>query len=408
MSLRVFLTADLHLGMKFAQYPAAHAALEEERFLCLERIVAEAATRRCDLLVIAGDLFHRVSMSKRDTERAAQALRAFPGKCVAVLPGNHDYYSSDDRLWPWFRDKSGDSILFLDQQRPYSLRGYEIDACMYPGPCLSIHSAASAVGWVRDAARDETFSHRIGIAHGSLEGVSPDFNESYFPMKAADLLSYGMDAWFLGHTHARYPERPSRQDRIYYPGTPAPDGFDCTHAGSAWLIELGDNKEVSAQPVSTGGIRFVDRTLEVKGGEDLAALEEAYGVLAERVRPSGRAGTPALAYGVLAERVLPYDGPDQSAEYGGAAKKTLLRLRLTGRVTREILSRIGPLRARMAERLMHLELRTEDLQEEITREAIDREYSVGSFPHSLLSQLAEEGEPEALRIAHELLQELLP
>jgi hypothetical protein len=357
--------------MKFAQYPAAHAALEEERFLCLERMVAEAGARRCDLLVIAGDLFHRVSMSKRDTERAARAIRAFPGKCVAVLPGNHDYYSSDDELWPRFREKCGDSVLFLDQQRPYPLGGYEIDACVYPGPCLSIHSATSAVGWVRGAARDETVRHHIGIAHGSLEGISPDFSENYFPMKIADLLSYGMDAWFLGHTHVRYPERPSRQDRIYYPGTPAPDGFDCTHAGSAWLIELGDNKDVSAMPLNTGGIRFIDRTLEVKDLDDLAALEEACG-------PPGTPGT------------------------------TLLRLRLTGRVTREILSRIGPLGARLAERLMHLDLHTEDLRETITREAIDREYPVGSFPHALLSQLAEEGEQEALQIAHELLQELLP
>ena len=370
MSLRVFLTSDLHLGMKFAQYPAAHAELEEERFLCLDRMVAEAGATRCDLLVIAGDLFHRVSMSKRDTERAAQAIRAFPGKCVAVLPGNHDHYSSDDELWRRFRDASGDSVLFLDQPRPYSLRAYEIDACVYPGPCLSIHSATSAVGWVRGAARDETVRHHIGIAHGSLEGVSPDFSESYFPMKIADLLSCGMDAWFLGHTHVRYPERPSRQDRIYYPGTPAPDGFDCTHSGTAWLIELGDNREISAQPLSTGAIRFIDRILEVNSAEDLAALEDASG--------------------------------------GTEPKRTLLRLRLTGRVTREILSTIGPLRARMAERLMHLELHTEDLRETITREAIDSEYPVGSFPHSLLSQLAEEGEQEALQIAHELLQELLP
>ena len=79
----------------------------------------------------------------------------------------------------------------------------------------------------------------------------------------------------------------------------------------------------------------------MKGAEDLAALEEAYGVLAERVLPYG--GRAILSGG-----------------FGAAeADKTLLRLRLTGRVTREILSSIGPFRARMAERLMHLELRTE-------------------------------------------------
>jgi hypothetical protein len=245
---------------------------------------------------------------------------------------------------------------------------------------------------VKGAPRDQGIRHHIGIAHGSLEGVSPDFTESYFPMKAADLLSTGLDAWFLGHTHARYPERPTGQDRIYYPGTPAPDGFDCTHAGAAWLIELGDRKEISAQPLTTGAIRFIDRTLEVNDAEGLVELEESCGVPAEQVRPAGPAGAPAL----------PFNGP------AAAPENTLLRLRLTGRVTREILTGIGPLRALMAGRLMHLELRTDDLRETITREAIDREYPVGSFPHSLLSQLAEEDEQEALQIAHELLQELLP
>jgi DNA repair exonuclease SbcCD nuclease subunit len=294
-----------------------------------------------------------------------------------VLPGNHDYFSSDDELWPRFREKCGDSFLFLNEQRPYPLRAYDIDACLYPGPCLSIHSAASVVGWVRAAAKDGAFRHHIGVAHGSLEGVSPDFNENYFPMKVADLIAGGLDAWLLGHTHVRYPERPSRQDRIYYPGTPAPDGFDCAHEGSAWLIELDDDREITAQPLTTGRIRFVDRAVHVRGGEDLEALERDY-------------------------------GGAESASGGSEAKRTLLRLRLAGRVTREILASIGPLGARMAERLMHLELRTEDLREEITREAIDREYPVGSFPHSLLTQLAEAGEQEALRIAHELLQELLP
>jgi len=39
------------------------------------------------------------------------------------------------------------------------------------------------------------------------------------------------------------------------------------------------------------------------------AESAGYGVLAERVRPSGRARTRALPYGVLSERVPPYSGP---------------------------------------------------------------------------------------------------
>ena len=97
MALSVFLTSDLHLGMKFAGYPEApQAALVEARFACLSRMVEEAGRRRCDLLVVAGDLFDRISVTRHDIQRAAETLRSFPGKLVAVLPGNHDYLGPGD------------------------------------------------------------------------------------------------------------------------------------------------------------------------------------------------------------------------------------------------------------------------------------------------------------------------
>jgi len=365
MPVRLWLTADLHIGMKFAEYPAAQATLVEERFLCLERMVREATERRCDLFVVAGDLFHRVTMGRREVQRAAEALRGFGGRRVVVLPGNHDFLSPDDRLWPQFREASGDSVLFLAEPRPYPLAEYDIDACLYPGPCLSIHSSTSAVAWVRNAERDGSVRHHIGVAHGSLEGVSPDFTESYFPMKAAELLACGMDAWLLGHTHLRFPERPSRGDRIFLPGTPSPDGFDCTHAGTAWLLELSENREVTAEPVQTGAVRFVDDTAAIGGAQDLEKLEQ---------RSAAK-----------------------------EAARTLLKLHLSGRVPREILSGIGELRARMAPSFLHFELRAEELREEITRETIDREFPEASFPHILLTRLLED--PDALQIAYDLLRE---
>jgi DNA repair protein SbcD/Mre11 len=365
MPVRLWLTSDLHIGMKFAEYPSAQATLVEERFLCLERMVTAATERRCDLFVVAGDLFHRVSMSKREVQRAAEALRAFGGRRVVVLPGNHDFLSTDDTLWPRFREAAGEAVLFLEEPRPYPLRADDIDACLYPGPCLSIHSSASAVAWVRGAERDASIRHHIGVAHGSLEGVSPDFTESYFPMKPSELLACDMDAWLLGHTHLRFPDRPSRGERIFFPGTPTPDGFDCAHGGTAWLLELGDDRSPSAEPVETGAVRFTDQGADIGGAEDLRKLE--------------------------------------ALSRGEAAGRTLMKLRLSGRVPRDVISAIGELRARMAGSFLHLDIRADELREEITRETIDREFPEGSFPHILLTRLQED--PDALQMAYELLRE---
>ncbi len=368
MTLSVFLTSDLHLGMKFAGYPEpAQAALVEARFTCLERMVEEAGRRRCDLLVVAGDLFDRISAARRDIQRAAAALRSFTGKLVAVLPGNHDYLGPGDPLWPAFRSACGDAILVLDQPRAYPLARHDLDACLYAAPCTSKHSPSNAMQWVKDAPRDPAVTHHLGVAHGSLEGFSPDFTESYYPMTTAELLSAGMSIWLIGHTHVPFPAAPGPRDRIFNPGTPEPDGFDCLHAGSAWHLELSATDGLSATLVQTGSLRFVEDKVAVRGALDLEGLLERYS--------------------------------------GEGARSTLLRAELEGRVSRDLLSDIGRIRQRLSESLLYCDLGTEGLLEEITLEAIDRDYPQGSFPHQLLSRLARAGDTEGLSLAQELLEE---
>jgi len=369
MALRVFLTSDLHLGMKFAGYPdAPRAALVEARFTCLDRIVAAANEARSDLLVIAGDLFETVSAARRDILRAAKSLAGFRGRLTAVMPGNHDYIAGDDKLWSTFRDGAGDSVLLLDQPRPYPLMPYDLDSCLYPGPCTAKHSEINAIGWVRTAARDPGVRHHIGVAHGSLEGFSPDMDGRYYPMRPQELIDTGLRIWLLGHTHLPFPRTAGARDTMFCAGTPEPDGFDCAHEGFAWILEVADDGAVKARAVRTGQLRFVDETREIRTAADLERLER------------DRAGAEAL--------------------------RTLLRVRLSGRAPREVLSAVGALGSRMAASLLHLDLRAEELREEITPEAIDREYPAGSFPHSLLTSLFHDDDQEALRIAHELLGEL--
>ena len=372
MALRLFLTSDLHLGMKFAGYPdAARAALVEARFTCLDRIVGAANEARADLLVIAGDLFETVNVARRDVARAAKSISGFRGKLTAVLPGNHDYIAGDDELWRRFRDSAGDSELLLDRQKPYPLQHYDLDACLYPGPCTAKHSATNAIGWVREVVRGEAGDatrHRIGVAHGSLEGFSPDMDGRYYPMRPQELVETGVRIWLLGHTHLPFPRTAGARDTIFCAGTPEPDGFDCTHEGYAWILDVADDGGLKTRAVQTGLLRFVDDTREIRTAAELERMERDYS--------------------------------------GAASRNILLRLRLAGRAPREVLSAVGAAGSRMAGTLLHLDLRAEELREEITPDAIDREYPAGSFPHSLLTSLFHDDDQEALRIAHELLGEL--
>jgi DNA repair protein SbcD/Mre11 len=367
VTLSVFLTSDLHIGMKFAGYPdQPQAALVEARFSCLERMVEEAGRRRCDLFVVAGDLFDRVSVSRKDIQRAASALRAFSGKLVAVMPGNHDYLGPGDQLWPAFRAACGDQVLLLDEPRPYALARFDLDAILYPGPCTSKHSRSNAVQWIREWQRDRGVAHHIGVAHGTLEGFSPDFDENYYPMRSAELRAMGLDVWLMGHTHVPFPSKPGAQDRVFNPGTPEPDGFDCSHGGFAWHIQLTEEGAAAAL-VPTGHLRFLDETVPVKDSADFERLIQRYS--------------------------------------GEGAGRTLLRAHLDGRVPREVLAEVGQAGQRLTEKLLYCELRTSGLLEEITREAIDRDYPQGSFPHQLLTRLADAGDPNALSLAQRLFEE---
>lgn len=367
MPLAILATSDLHLGMKFAglaDSPDVQRELAEARFACFERLVAAANERSADLLLVAGDLFHRVTVARRDVLRAAQALRGFEGRLAAVLPGNHDHLSpGQDPLWPAFREACGDRVLVLAEGRPYPLGYYDLDACLYPGPCRSLHSASNAVGWVKSAGRNAGSRHHVGVAHGSLAGVSPDLDGSYYPMRETELAAAGPDVWVLGHTHLRYPERPGRSSRVFLPGTPEPDGYDCAHAGTAWLLRL-DGDVVAAEPLATGAHRFAHEDLAVEAAADLAALAARY------------------------------DGP--------AAARTVLKVRLAGRIARGERAAVAEAERALRSRVLHLDWDDARLAERIDREAIDAAYAAGSFPHRLLTSLLDD--PGALEVARETLE----
>ena len=74
----------------------------EVRFDALKRCVDIANEETCELFVVRRDLFDRVSVAKRDIQRAASILAEFQGRLVAVLPGNPDYITQwPDALYPF-------------------------------------------------------------------------------------------------------------------------------------------------------------------------------------------------------------------------------------------------------------------------------------------------------------------
>lgn len=377
--MKIFHTGDLHIGMKFNNYPEpVRSELKQARTDVLGKMVSIANKQECNIFVVAGDLFHSINgNTKKTIGEVVTALKGFHGECVLVLPGNHDYDNNLVELWKTFQEIAQDihNIVFINQERPYSLAEWDLNATVYPAPCHSKHSDVNNIGWIQEEIIKEEMSEenidkeqvRIGIAHGALEGISPDLDSSYYNMSLAELAGVSVDVWLLGHTHLTYPDKKTVTGwKVFNPGTPEPDGLDCRHNGNAWILTIRDNKEVSGELIETGSYKFRDQRFAVGEKED---FEKIVGELLK-------------------------DDPCN----------TIARLRFNGKLEEETFNYRHEVRRKLEESLGYLIFDDSEVGIKITSEMIHKEFSDGSFPSMLLTALSED--EEALQLAYELILEV--
>lgn len=371
MGIKIFHTADLHLGMRFVGYPDVQDELINARYETLENMVEVANQESCTLFVMAGDLFDRTTLNVKDISMAARALNEFEGELVIILPGNHDYYTHDSKLWNEFSKHAGDRILILKNPDIYDLNKYYLKIKIYAAPCSAKHSNENMIKWVNSRESTENNSIKIGLAHGSLEGVSPDFNKTYYPMTRKELESSGLDLWLLGHTHLPWPENPDKNSRILIPGTPEPDGFDCKHEGSAFIINMESSSNMKVQKVSTGKYRFFIDQVVLNDDKAIASMKQKY--------------------------------------TGGEYSNMVLRLILKGRLRKEELESVEESIELINNGVLLLQIVKDELHESITPELINSEFTENSFPHQLLSSLLEEKKEisfKSLQKTYDIIREI--
>ena len=357
--------------MRFAGYPDVQNELINARYETLENMVEVANQESCTLFVMAGDLFDRTTLNVKDISRAARVLNEFEGELVIVLPGNHDYYTHDSKLWNEFSKHVGDRILILKNPDIYDLNKYHLKINIYAAPCSAKHSNENMIGWINSRESIENDSTKIGLAHGSLEGVSPDFDKTFYPMTRKELESSGLDLWLLGHTHLPWPENPDKNSRILIPGTPEPDGFDCNHKGSAFIIDLESFPNMKVQKFSTGKYRFSINQVSLNDDNDITSIKRKY--------------------------------------TGDEYSNVVLRLILKGRLRKEELDRVEEALNSINDNVLLLQTVKDELHESITSNLINSKFTENSFPHQLLSSLLEEKKEisfKSLQKAYDIIREV--
>lgn len=376
--IKIFVTGDNHFGKKYDRYPEIRDRLVDNRFVCFEKMVEKAEQEGCDIFAVTGDLFDNCSsIRKSDVERVVRILAGFAGR-VLVLPGNHDYYTGEEKVWKDFDDAlrtCDNNIIRLDRFEPYPIEIAEETVVIYPAFCRSKHSRENNLGWIKEMSVPKSGQINVGMAHGAIEGVTPDIQKEYFLMTEPELQAIPMDVWLVGHTHIPYPGGLSEDEeiggyRIFNAGTHAQTDLHNNTRGYGFIISVdkqGDKAQVSAKKYQSGTIFFYDIAVRVSSaeGDSLEAL--------------------------LQENLDPLEA------------ESVVRLTVTGSVFSEEYSRRRELYKKYCDRFLSWELRDDELHEEITLDRVREEFAESSFAAKLMEAL--QGDQTELQMAYELLQE---
>ncbi len=213
--MRFLHLADIHLGVipeKGKKYSKKRA--DEIKRTFTEIIQDEGA--KADLVLIAGDIFHRAPLKKELKELNALLASISPTK-VVLMAGNHDYMGkgSNYRGFQW-----ADNIGFFDEEQPSCLYIEELNTYVYG---LSYEHREIKEPLYDHIRPQKTEGYHILLAHGG--------DEKHIPMDIKRLSMAGFDYIALGHIH-----QPKRLgDRVAYAGSPEP--IDRTDLGSRGYIK---------------------------------------------------------------------------------------------------------------------------------------------------------------------------
>lgn len=371
MPIRILHTADNHIGLPFGNYPDnVRERLINERFEALQRMVRTANEREAHFFVIAGDLFDKTNVLVADITRTVDILKGFEGEAVLVLAGNHDFCESpESKLWKRFRKEAeGSNVIALTDP---GIRDFTLDegtVRFYACPCPSKHGKDPMTGWVAGEPKDEGMLH-IGLAHGNMEGLGLDADHRFFNMTEEHLRGTGVHTWLLGHIHVPAPAPGTTGRPLYFmPGIHTPDSVKVTHPGHAWWIELEPDASCRFEQLTTGAIAFNRITKELRGADDITALQR---------------------------QCAPLD-----------ASNTVLDLQLSGRLKTEEFNQLRETLNDLRERFLHFS-HDLDIAEMLTPEAIAAQYPEGTLPHAWLTALlADTNHPGDAQLALDLIQNM--
>lgn len=264
--MRFIHIADVHLGAE----PDAGSAYTPDRareiWTSLEKTAELCKKRKADLLLIAGDLFHRQPLL-RELKEVNACLGKLPSTQVVLIIGNHDYLKPDSyyRTFRW-------------AENIHPLLDSEIQCVEFPKIAAAVYGCSYHTREISGRPYASAFApgrqeYEILLLHGG--------DERHVPIDSRELLDLGYDYVALGHIHKPQEIVPGR---IAYSGAVEP--IDKNDTGPHGCIEGEINeKGCQIQFVPTAGREY--RRLDVEVTEEMTG-HQVKEQLCRMIREQGR------------------------------------------------------------------------------------------------------------------------
>lgn len=229
----VFLhTADWQIGRQYSQFsPEDSSSISEARIDAVVTIAKLATEHAVDAVLVAGDVFDTQTVAERTIRKLFNAMQGFSGPWI-MIPGNHDA-ALPESVWT-----HAQRLGALPANLHLALTGKVIEfpnlkfaALCAPLTQRHTYNDLTAVFEGLETPKDFV---RVGIAHGSVQGILAEDVDSSNPIASDRASTARLDYLALGDWHGCK----QIDDRTWYSGTPEQDRYKGNEPGFALLVQI--------------------------------------------------------------------------------------------------------------------------------------------------------------------------
>ena len=257
--MKILHSADWHLDSPIIGRTETQTSLLKGALLEVpHKIAAAAKAERCDMMLIAGDIFDGAA-TPESIKAVKNALEeaAMP---VFIVPGNHDFLSP---VSPWLTERWPENVRIFTAAHWESVAVPGLDCRVYG----TAFTGAEADGLLEGFRVQQEERYAIGLLHGDPTVAS----SPYCPITVRQIRDSGLDYLALGHIHKG--DRLVAGDTLCaWPGCPMGRGFDELDSKGVLIVTL-DEKGCDARFLPLDTPRFFDLTCDVDGDAVVAASQ---------------------------------------------------------------------------------------------------------------------------------------